>query len=329
MTRLFRFLQLENGWIIPSILLALVLLPVLSLNDAGWIDRTQDLLPGMLLGAVVGVIFGKARLHRFLAVPLGVLSGAGILYVWFGELIPPLRMVTPRVAAFPEWLLRYLQGRTVAVNPLEAVFNAIASRNDIMAGRLWDWIVVGTEGGYSSDNFVFFFLLALLMCTVAFYTAWCLYRYRNALVAVMPVGITLVVNTFLSNRGLTWIIVYVMTTMVLLMAANLASRQRAWQKKDIDYSTELNFDLTVKPLAGLRLSAFGLYGSTSSWWDSKKSVNVEIPSYFNLDAVLACRVKMVEVFLKASNIFNQYIYTEPIYPWRGRFFEIGAKVDVF
>ncbi len=91
----------------------------------------------------------------------------------------------------------------------------------------------------------------------------------------------------------------------------------------------LNFDLTLRPLGGLRLSAFGLYGSTSSWWDSKTMANVEIPGYFNLDAVLAYRVKTVEVFLKATNIFNQYIYTEPIYPWRGRFVEIGAKIDVF
>ena len=36
-----------------------------------------------------------------------------------------------------------------------------------------------------------------------------------------------------------------LVTLILLMAANLASMQRLWQKKDIDYSTELNFDLTV------------------------------------------------------------------------------------
>ena len=76
-------------------------------------------------------------------------------------------------------------------NPLKPVIQEIIDRNDLMAGRLWDWIVVGTEGGYSSDNFVFFFLLALLMFVVTFYTAWCLYRYRNALIAVMPIGITL------------------------------------------------------------------------------------------------------------------------------------------
>lgn len=91
----------------------------------------------------------------------------------------------------------------------------------------------------------------------------------------------------------------------------------------------LSFDLTLRPFRGFRLSGYGLYGSKSSWWDSKKSANVEIPDYVNMDVVVAYRWKMVEVFAKASNLFNQFIYTEPIYPWRGRFVEIGAKIDVF
>jgi transglutaminase-like putative cysteine protease len=245
MTRVWRFMQLENGWLVPTILLIMVLLPVFSMNDAQWVDRTQDLLPVALLGAVLGVGFAKSRLNRFLAVPLGILSGAGILYVWSGELIPPLSFVFDRIGAFPAWLSLALRHETVAINPLRPVITAILDRNDLMAGRLWDWIVVGTEGGYSSDNFVFFFLLALLTVAITFYSAWCLYRYRNALVAVMPIGLTLMVNSFLSNRGMSWIIIYVVLTLVLLMAANLASLQRFWQKKDIDYSTEINFDLTV------------------------------------------------------------------------------------
>ncbi len=91
----------------------------------------------------------------------------------------------------------------------------------------------------------------------------------------------------------------------------------------------LNFDLTVKPLGGLRFSLYGLYGSPSSWWDSKTNKVLAIPAYFNLDAVLAYDWKLFQLFVKATNLFNDYIYAEPIFPWRGRFFEFGAKVSVF
>ena len=274
MTRLKRFLQLEDGWLVPLLLLVLVLLPVFSLNEAQWVDRTQEFIPVALISAFIGLVMGKTRLHRFAAVPLGFALVLAILYVGLGQLLPPIGVIQYRLWVFPQWLSAYLGGQQVGMNPMVELFNEIADRNNIMAGRLYDWIVVGTEGGYSSDNFVFFFLLALLTGAVAFYTSWVLYRYRNAIVAVMPVGILLVVNSFLSTRGLSWIIIYVVTTMIVLMAANLASLQRLWQKKDIDYSTELNFDLTVftvqvstiLAIAALLMPSLKTNPVASTWW---------------------------------------------------------------
>ncbi len=274
MTRVLQYFKLETGWLVPTLLLALVMLPVFSLNDAAWVDRTQEILPVMLLGAVIGVVMGKSRLHRFVAVPLGQLVGAGLLYTWFGEIIPPLRLITRRLSMLPDWISDYWNGIIAGENPLLSVAREIRDRNDLMAGRLWDWIVVGTEGGYSSDNFVFFFLLALLMFVVSFFTAWYIYRYRNALLAVMPVGLTLVVNSFLSNRGMSWIIAYVVVTLILMMAANLAAMQRMWQKKDIDYSAELNFDLgifavqvsVILAIAALAMPTLRSNPVASTWW---------------------------------------------------------------
>ncbi|MCX6561683.1 MAG: TonB-dependent receptor [Candidatus Aminicenantes bacterium] len=91
----------------------------------------------------------------------------------------------------------------------------------------------------------------------------------------------------------------------------------------------LNFDLTVRPLVGFRLSVYGMFGSQSSWWDSKAAKVLDIPSYFNLDAVLAYDWKMIQLFVKATNLLNDYFYVEPIFPWRGRFIEFGVKMRAF
>lgn len=91
----------------------------------------------------------------------------------------------------------------------------------------------------------------------------------------------------------------------------------------------LSFDLTARPLERLRLSLYGLFASKSNWFDFTAVKMLSIPEYFNLDAVAAYEVGRVEVFLKASNIFNDYIYSEPIFPWRSRYFEAGAKVRIF
>ena len=91
-----------------------------------------------------------------------------------------------------------------------------------------------------------------------------------------------------------------------------------------------NFDLTVCPgrrPAAQRLRPVGLEIHPGTITPSKKSF--DIPTYFNLDAVLAYDFGRFEVFVKATNLFDDYIYTEPIFPWRARFFEFGVRIDVF
>jgi iron complex outermembrane receptor protein len=90
----------------------------------------------------------------------------------------------------------------------------------------------------------------------------------------------------------------------------------------------LNFDGQVFLLPQLRLGLMGLWGSSSYWLDFNTNELLDIPSYFNLDAVLAYRWNRLELFLKVTNIFDNFIYTELGFPWRGRFFELGIRADV-
>ena len=90
----------------------------------------------------------------------------------------------------------------------------------------------------------------------------------------------------------------------------------------------LSFDVGVFPLNSLRLGFYGLGASASSWFDFNAGKLYDIPSYFNLDAIAAYDFAHFQVFLKAGNVFNAYFYTEPGFPWRGRYVEIGIKASV-
>jgi iron complex outermembrane receptor protein len=91
----------------------------------------------------------------------------------------------------------------------------------------------------------------------------------------------------------------------------------------------LNFELSLMPLRDLRLSLFGLLVSDSWWFDTNTSKLLTIPHYFNLDIVLSYTFAHFEPFFRITNIFNKYFYTEPGFPWRGRFFEAGFKAGLF
>jgi iron complex outermembrane receptor protein len=90
----------------------------------------------------------------------------------------------------------------------------------------------------------------------------------------------------------------------------------------------LNFEGRVYPFPALRISLYGIWASRSYWVDSDDEL-LDIPAYFNLDAVAAYSFARFEIFARLTNIFDSTIYTEPGFPWRGRYFELGFKADVF
>jgi iron complex outermembrane receptor protein len=90
-----------------------------------------------------------------------------------------------------------------------------------------------------------------------------------------------------------------------------------------------NFGATFFPVRGLRFSINGIYGSESWWYDSSSATVLSIPGYFNLDAIASTTLSSrYEVFVKLGNAFNHYFYTEPGFPWRGRYLEVGFRADV-
>ena len=91
----------------------------------------------------------------------------------------------------------------------------------------------------------------------------------------------------------------------------------------------LNFDASVFPFRGFRIGFLGIYGSESWWYDSFTNKVLDIPSYFSLDAIASYLIAgRYEIFLKLGNAFNDYFYTEPGFPWRGRYLEVGFRVGV-
>ena len=90
----------------------------------------------------------------------------------------------------------------------------------------------------------------------------------------------------------------------------------------------LNFDWVLFITKDFRFSVLGMIASSSRWYDFGSGKLLEIPSFASLDFVASYRWEFVESYVKATNIFDHYFYTEPGYPWRGRYIEFGIRVDV-
>jgi len=93
-------------------------------------------------------------------------------------------------------------------------------------------------------------------------------------------------------------------------------------------SHNLNFDFQLEPLSHFQIDIFGTLVSSSSWFDSRTKEILQIPSFFSLDTIFAYHLRRFELFTKVSNVFNKYFYTEPGFPWRGRYFEVGIRMKL-
>ncbi len=99
---------------------------------------------------------------------------------------------------------------------------------------------------------------------------------------------------------------------------------------DAQPKNNLNFDVSFLPAKGVRAGFYGLLGSKSWWWDTRSNPAglLTIPGYFNLDAIASYAFNdRYEIFMRLGNIFNHYFYTEPGFPWRGRYVELGVRMD--
>jgi outer membrane cobalamin receptor len=90
----------------------------------------------------------------------------------------------------------------------------------------------------------------------------------------------------------------------------------------------LSFELDILLPARLQLGVTGLVASKSYWYDNNAKTLLTIPSYGYLDLVLSCSLDDFAPFVKVANVFDEYFYTEPGFPWRGRYIEIGLRTDV-
>jgi len=92
----------------------------------------------------------------------------------------------------------------------------------------------------------------------------------------------------------------------------------------------LNFDASVLPAKGFRIGFYGLLASESWWWNTRAQPAelLTIPGFFNLDALVSYDFNdRYQLFMRLGNIFDNYYYTEPGFPWRGRYFELGVKIE--
>jgi transglutaminase-like putative cysteine protease len=186
-------------------LLGVILLAVItSIQSAHWVRTMPSLYPiaffGLFLGALLACLRWREGFIHLLALPIGAAATLG-------------------------QIMSILPGGT----PL--------ARWDVLHDRMAGWFHVAVYGGISNDDLPFIVLVVPLVWLTAYLSAWAIFRWQNAWLALVPAGAVLLVNvSFLSVSGFSLsFVIFLLGSVLLATRLNLLERAKAWRAGQTPY----------------------------------------------------------------------------------------------
>ena len=207
---MFRELELREGWVTVALLLIILLCVSWSIQSAEWTSGLSILQPAALVAGVLGILLAKSRSPNRLAHLLSLLAGFS-------------------------WSV-YLTSRVISSDLGLSLEAAVLDLEEML--REWVWVLF--SGGTSAGNYVFLFLLTVLLWLVAYVSAWAIFRWQRVWWAVIITGVTLLINVNAAPNNLTgYVIAFVFFALLLVVRASLAEYEEEWRLARVGYSPEL------------------------------------------------------------------------------------------
>jgi transglutaminase-like putative cysteine protease len=190
-----------DAWLTFGLVMMTFLSVAHSIEAAHWVAGMPSIMLVSFLALLTGFLFSRIRVHEVFLHLLAFLTGVpivvGLVLSYMGE-----TALGPGLAHF--W------------------------------SRFGDWIDVVRNGGITSDNMPFVTIVLALAWIASYLSAWAIFRWRNAWIALIPGGIGLLTNiSYLPGQFSADFVVFLFGAMLLVMRVNLLNREHDWQRRGI------------------------------------------------------------------------------------------------
>ena len=228
LTYLLIRLQPREGWLPLLLLFGAAGCLVWSVLGVGWVPEDGIVIPAALLGLLLGVVLAKRPLSSLPAWLLLTAYGLLVNLMWLGRLWPPWGFL------LGEW---------------ELLRRFWIQRGAVFIDRLSGWLQAVLSGESSQETLSFALGLGLLSWFLAAYVGWATYRQKRPLNALLIMGTALAVNGYYGAAPYFPAALFVGLAALLAALLHFDNLQQQWDKRLVDYSTQIRFDLLAQ--AGL------------------------------------------------------------------------------
>jgi transglutaminase-like putative cysteine protease len=223
---MFPEIELKEGWATVFLLLLICLCVAWAIQTAHWTEGLAVLQGIVLVGGLLGIVLAKSRVPNRMAHLLSALAG----FTWSVYL-----------------LSRFLaQTMDLPISAAVVTFD----------WRLQSWFTVLLERRTGGDNYVFLFVLSLLMWVMAYCSAWAIFRWQRVWWAVIFCGLAMMLNNTYAPGSLTgYLIAFLFFALLLVVRTNVAFYEQEWRIARVAYNSELVFSFLR---AGLVISVLAI-----------------------------------------------------------------------
>ncbi len=209
-------LKLREGWLSLVLLLVILMSVAWNMHLGDWVEGLGSLYLISFVALMAGLLLAKSIFPPVIA------HSFSLLYAWFS-----LGLVVSRMVDEDSWRERLLE----------------------LGERAVTWLTKATSGGTSQDPLMFVLLLGALFWLLAYVAAWYTYRRPHLWRALLPSGLTLLVNTYIYTyytngpASLTpSILIFVLASLLYAVQSNIYLRQMEWNIAQVRYDSDISFD---------------------------------------------------------------------------------------
>jgi transglutaminase-like putative cysteine protease len=215
--------------ILPHLLVWVLLAGVaellgLNFNGAAWVPDSSTLTQAVAWGMLLGVALAGSRFSGRLAAGYHFVMALLLLSLGIGRIVPPL-------------------GQILSRPPLETLDLAnvrIFTYIDRVAG----WAGALAAGNAVQDNGLFQLLIGLILWMACAWLAWAAIRRQRALDGLLPFGLVLGLNTYLSNQSVDALWLFLGCAIMLAPRTALVALHHSWNRRRVDYPDDLGLTWT-------------------------------------------------------------------------------------
>lgn len=206
-------------------------------------------------GLALGWLLARLRVPGWLALPVLIGAGLEVVLLAVGRLLPLLLALVGVLGEYPIALLSWSRTGPPSLLPLWAAAEALRQGSGVVLARLAQWLgSLGEAGAY--DPLPAQLIWSWVLWFAAGLVAYLIWRGRQALLAVAPLGALLAVTTFFADEAFSLLGAFLLLALALQAGTGWARRERRWQTSGLDYASDLALDLffAVVPLIFLIVS---------------------------------------------------------------------------